>query len=198
MGIKILFSRNKKKTGEFIKFKFTVPNGACAGFNIDLSKTPILVVLVLNRIQLCPDASVERCCYPGRRTRATWSFSIKILRARWHDNSKGDCYERTSKMLYKINLLLLILILLCYVQTIFSNPDAKRLYDDLLSNYNRLIRPVSNNTDTVLVKLGLRLSQLIELVSPRHLTRLPDNHNNPNRFRISRIKSWRRTSGWNT
>lgn len=45
------------------------------------------------------------------------------------------------------------------------NPDAKRLYDDLLSNYNRLIRPVSNNTDTVLVKLGLRLSQLIDLVS---------------------------------
>ena len=46
-----------------------------------------------------------------------------------------------------------------------GNPDAKRLYDDLLSNYNRLIRPVSNNTDTVLVKLGLRLSQLIDLVS---------------------------------
>lgn len=46
-----------------------------------------------------------------------------------------------------------------------ANPDAKRLYDDLLSNYNRLIRPVSNNTDTVLVKLGLRLSQLIDLVS---------------------------------
>lgn len=67
-------------------------------------------------------------------------------------------------MLYKINLLLLILLLLCYIQTILSNPDAKRLYDDLLSNYNRLIRPVSNNTDTVLVKLGLRLSQLIELV----------------------------------
>lgn len=47
---------------------------------------------------------------------------------------------------------------------VLSNPDAKRLYDDLLSNYNRLIRPVSNNTDTILVKLGLRLSQLIELV----------------------------------
>jgi len=45
-----------------------------------------------------------------------------------------------------------------------ANPDAKRLYDDLLSNYNRLIRPVSNNTDTILVKLGLRLSQLIDLV----------------------------------
>lgn len=48
---------------------------------------------------------------------------------------------------------------------IASNPDAKRLYDDLLSNYNRLIRPVSNNTDRVLVRLGMRLSQLIDLVS---------------------------------
>lgn len=46
----------------------------------------------------------------------------------------------------------------------YGNPDAKRLYDDLLSNYNRLIRPVLNNTDTVVVKLGLRLSQLIDLV----------------------------------
>lgn len=46
-----------------------------------------------------------------------------------------------------------------------GNPDAKRLYDDLLSNYNRLIRPVPSNNDTVVVKLGLRLSQLIDLVS---------------------------------
>jgi hypothetical protein len=46
-----------------------------------------------------------------------------------------------------------------------ANPDAKRLYDDLLSNYNRLIRPVSNNSDTLTVWLGLKLSQLIEVVS---------------------------------
>ncbi|CAH0687665.1 unnamed protein product [Spodoptera exigua] len=45
----------------------------------------------------------------------------------------------------------------------YCNPDAKRLYDDLLSNYNRLIRPVDKNNNTVLVKLGLRLSQLIDL-----------------------------------
>ncbi|XP_053671876.1 acetylcholine receptor subunit alpha-like 2 isoform X5 [Anopheles nili] len=56
------------------------------------------------------------------------------------------------------------IVLLCMViSSVWANPDAKRLYDDLLSNYNRLIRPVSNNTDTVLVKLGLRLSQLIDL-----------------------------------
>lgn len=44
-----------------------------------------------------------------------------------------------------------------------ANPDAKRLYDDLLSNYNRLIRPVFNNTETLTVRLGLKLSQLIEV-----------------------------------
>lgn len=44
------------------------------------------------------------------------------------------------------------------------NPDAKRLYDDLLSNYNRLIRPVINNTETLTVGLRLKLSQLIEMV----------------------------------
>lgn len=44
-----------------------------------------------------------------------------------------------------------------------ANPDAKRLYDDLLSNYNRLIRPVVNNSETLTVWLGLKLSQLIEV-----------------------------------
>ena len=48
---------------------------------------------------------------------------------------------------------------------VHANPDAKRLYDDLLSNYNRLIRPVINHTDKVTVKLGVSLSQLVELVS---------------------------------
>lgn len=44
-----------------------------------------------------------------------------------------------------------------------ANPDAKRLYDDLLSNYNRLIRPVVNNSETLTVWLGLKLSQLMEV-----------------------------------
>lgn len=50
--------------------------------------------------------------------------------------------------------------------TCHANPDAKRLYDDLLSSYNRLIRPVQNNTDKITVWMRLRLSQLIDLVSP--------------------------------
>ena len=49
------------------------------------------------------------------------------------------------------------------------NPDAKRLYNDIMirSGYNKLIRPVGNNTDKLTVKLGLRLSQLIDVVSIR-------------------------------
>lgn len=65
-------------------------------------------------------------------------------------------------------MLFFLFQLLATLSGVIGNPDAKRLYDDLLSSYNRLIRPVSNNTDTVLVKLGLRLSQLIELVSYTH------------------------------
>ena len=58
-----------------------------------------------------------------------------------------------------------LLLLLGLVSLVQPNPDAKRLYDDLLSNYNRLIRPVANNTDKITVKMGLKLSQLVDLVS---------------------------------
>ena len=50
-----------------------------------------------------------------------------------------------------------------------GNPDAKRLYDDLLSNYNKLVRPVVNVTDAVTVRLKLKLSQLIDVVSQNFL-----------------------------
>ncbi|XP_064072995.1 acetylcholine receptor subunit beta-like 2 isoform X3 [Vanessa tameamea] len=49
------------------------------------------------------------------------------------------------------------------VKLLEANPDVKRLYDDLLSNYNRLIRPVTNVSDILTVRLGLKLSQLMEV-----------------------------------
>lgn len=78
-----------------------------------------------------------------------------------------------KRNLYSIIVFVVVCLLCLSCERCTANPDAKRLYDDLLSNYNRLIRPVSNNTDTILVKLGLRLSQLIELVSNeiKHLTK---------------------------
>ncbi|XP_023318652.1 acetylcholine receptor subunit alpha-like [Trichogramma pretiosum] len=48
-------------------------------------------------------------------------------------------------------------------QGCLGNPDAKRLYDDLLSNYNKLVRPVVNVTDALTVKIKLKLSQLIDV-----------------------------------
>lgn len=65
--------------------------------------------------------------------------------------------------------LVLAWYLVSVLPLVFSNPDAKRLYDDLLSNYNRLIRPVGNNSDRLTVKMGLRLSQLIDVVSINEL-----------------------------
>ena len=49
-------------------------------------------------------------------------------------------------------------------ETGLCNPDAKRLYDEILSGYNKLVRPVKNVTDPVTVKVKLKLSQLIDVV----------------------------------
>lgn len=51
-----------------------------------------------------------------------------------------------------------------------SNTDAKRLYDDLLFGYNKLVRPVSNSTNPVSVFIKLKLSRLIEVVSKCYIT----------------------------
>lgn len=46
---------------------------------------------------------------------------------------------------------------------VFANEDAKRLYDDLMMNYNRLRRPAKKPDDPVIIKLKLRLSQIIDV-----------------------------------
>lgn len=58
-----------------------------------------------------------------------------------------------------------LFLALADVQPALGNVDAKRLYDDLLNGYNSLIRPVSNNSDRLTVRMGLKLSQLIDVVS---------------------------------
>jgi hypothetical protein len=59
-----------------------------------------------------------------------------------------------------------VCVCVCASTEAIGNPEAKRLYTDILirSGYNKLIRPVGNNTDKLTVKLGLRLSQLIDVV----------------------------------
>lgn len=59
-----------------------------------------------------------------------------------------------------------------------GNPDAKRLYDDLLSNYNKLVRPVVNVTDALTVRIKLKLSQLIDVVRAFLLFQFPSSKAN--------------------
>lgn len=66
----------------------------------------------------------------------------------------------------RIRLILFVLAVGFIPTRIEGNADAKKLYTELLSNYNKLIRPVGNNSDRLTVRLGLKLSQLIDVVSP--------------------------------
>ncbi|XP_059160025.1 acetylcholine receptor subunit alpha-like isoform X2 [Physella acuta] len=70
----------------------------------------------------------------------------------------GDCVLLNWTRI--VELFIVVFIVVCH-----ANENAKRLYDDLLrrSGYNKLIRPVGNNTDKLVVKMGIRLSQLIDI-----------------------------------
>lgn len=46
-----------------------------------------------------------------------------------------------------------------------GNENAKKLYRRLTRDYNKLLRPVNNSTERLIIKLGLKLSQLIGVVS---------------------------------
>lgn len=80
-------------------------------------------------------------------------------------DASGKGWRRWRPKLGTLAMAMVILCIVTQFMAIDANPEAKRLYDDLLSNYNRLIRPVGNNSDRLTVKMGLRLSQLIDVVS---------------------------------
>lgn len=85
-------------------------------------------------------------------------FITKIKKIR--ENIEGDFPSIKHEIVYKVSPLFWSILF----STVLGNPHAKRLYDDLLNNYNLLIRPVSNNTEKLTVRLGLKLSQLIDVV----------------------------------
>lgn len=50
------------------------------------------------------------------------------------------------------------------IKTIYCTRDEQRLYKDLMKNYNKLERPAENNSSPVIVKLGVVLNQIIDVV----------------------------------
>ena len=65
-----------------------------------------------------------------------------------------------------------LLLLLVITSPCSGNEHAKRLYEYLLreQGYNSIVRPVSNRTDKINVTLGLKLSQLIDVVGRYSIT----------------------------
>jgi hypothetical protein len=69
-----------------------------------------------------------------------------------------------SKNLAFYGTLVFLISYACQKNADASSFDAKRLYDDLLTGYNRLIRPVGNNTEKLTVYMGLKLTQILDVV----------------------------------
>lgn len=101
--------------------------------------------------------------------------SIERTRSKSNENEhqdrneyeKSTCLTSNNKLRRSLSLVNLFWPkngLILFAQ---ANVDANRLYEDLMMTYNRIVLPVQNNTDRVVVKLALKLSQLIDVVSMR-------------------------------
>ena len=49
-----------------------------------------------------------------------------------------------------------------------AGPNERRLLNDLMANYNKHERPVANESDAVVLKFGLTLQQIMDVVSYTH------------------------------
>lgn len=62
--------------------------------------------------------------------------------------------------------MIVVNLLYIFLQPIvYCNTDASRLFEDLLVDYNKLVRPVDNKTNALVVRFKLKLSQLLDVVS---------------------------------
>ena len=62
------------------------------------------------------------------------------------------------------SLYMRLIVMLITLACTRANEDAKRLYDDLMVNYNRHRRPAAAPNEPVTIRLRLRLSQIIDVV----------------------------------
>ena len=83
-------------------------------------------------------------------------------RSRWHRAAGVRSRSRRNPPAYYAFSAVIVAAILATAE---ANADAKRLYHDLINGYSSLIRPVGNNSDRLTVKMGLKLSQLIDVVS---------------------------------
>lgn len=73
---------------------------------------------------------------------------------------------------YNYNLFYLLIVLwsLGYLFLFFffvvshQGPNQRRLYSDLMNGYNPLVRPVQNDSQSLIVSFGLTLMQIMDVV----------------------------------
>nr|CAD2202284.1 unnamed protein product [Meloidogyne enterolobii] len=59
---------------------------------------------------------------------------------------------------------------MCFLATTVIRPcsatkEENRLFEDILADYNKLVRPVDENNATLVVRFKLKLSQLLDVVT---------------------------------
>lgn len=62
-----------------------------------------------------------------------------------------------------LSALLRLAALLCFCRVSLQGPGERRLYDDLMKQYNRLGRPVQNDSDVLTVQFGISLMQILDV-----------------------------------
>ena len=55
--------------------------------------------------------------------------------------------------------------LLLFSLTTEANLDEKQLQEDIIKGYNRLVRPVEHNSDQLVVRFGIRLVSILDVVN---------------------------------
>ena len=83
--------------------------------------------------------------------------------------------------MFRLCLYVFVASLAVWISRVSGNVDAKKLFNELIRNphrnYNKEVRPVQKGDDTMIVKAGLRLSQLVDLVRNFYFLRHPKNQN---------------------
>lgn len=78
----------------------------------------------------------------------------------------SHCLRETSAMMKRLKLVHFLLHFLVYqmsTSSVGGSEAMKRLYEDLFTDYNRLILPIAPNKTKVLVTVGLKLGQILDL-----------------------------------
>ncbi|KAF1392579.1 hypothetical protein PFLUV_G00029530 [Perca fluviatilis] len=65
-----------------------------------------------------------------------------------------------------LNVLLFLAVTFLTVKVSLQGPDQRKLYNDLMAGYNPLVRPVSNDSQTLTVQFGLTLMQIMDVSPP--------------------------------